>query len=136
MDSSKRQPATDRPAQVGWNPFTRIAFRFCFVYFGLYCVIQPMFVLVLLGGMAFQLPPDLLMWQHTALGPGLAWVGRTVFGVDAAWHSSGSGDQTIDWVLEFCLLVFAWSRPPRGRHSIAVAPTTGGWPDGSCWSSG
>ncbi|MFG1792052.1 DoxX family protein [Nocardia sp. NPDC049149] len=95
------------PEQAGWNPFARIAFRFCFVYFGLYCVIQPMFVLVLLGGMAFQLPTDLLMWQHTALGPGLAWVGRTVFGVDAAWHSSGSGDQTIDWVLEFCLLVFA-----------------------------
>jgi hypothetical protein len=93
-------------AQVAnWSSTTRVAFRFCFLYFSLYCVFTQIFTALL------PLPkidiPDLstffpmrqiVIWTalhifHTAQPPSFA--------------DTGSGDKTFDWVLAFCLLVIA-----------------------------
>jgi hypothetical protein len=33
--------ARDGESAFGWHPATQVAFRFCFVYFGLYVVMTP-----------------------------------------------------------------------------------------------
>ncbi|WP_245567980.1 DoxX family protein [Nocardia jiangxiensis] len=110
-------------ARARWNPFTRIAFRFCFLYFGLFCVLYPQLLFAFLGwfGSPRWLPDDAVVWQVRVLEPVYRWVGRTVFGVDAELNSSGSGDLALLWVLVFCVLVVAlvgtllWSTADRRR---------------------
>ena len=86
----------------------RICFRFCVVYFGLYCLLSMTIPFALLGVLG--------KWVRSHGGPWLAsltdavtgWAGRTFFGVDAVLHQdSGAGDQTAVWVLVFCILVVA-----------------------------
>src|SRR5882672_10579449 len=102
-----------------WRLATRIAFRFCFVYFGLYVVCTQMLggLLVLPVGSVPQfgrIPPMLNL---------TSWVATHVFGVTQALviTGSGSGDKTFDWVQAFCLLVIAfvattlWSLIDRRR---------------------
>ncbi|WP_412093903.1 DoxX family protein [Mycolicibacterium goodii] len=91
---------------VRWHPLWRIAFRFCVVYFGLYCVLNTYIVFELLGvlGRWIRSGP----WVVSLTDPVTGWVGRTLFGVDAVLHEdSGAGDQTALWVLVFCMLVAA-----------------------------
>jgi uncharacterized membrane protein YphA (DoxX/SURF4 family) len=110
-------------ARARWNPFTRIAFRFCFLYFGLFCVLYPQLLFAFLGwfGSNGRLPADAVVWQVRVLDPAYRWVGRTVFGVDAELNNSGSGDLALLWVLLFCVLVVAaagtllWSALDRRR---------------------
>ncbi len=103
---------------------SRIAFRFCFVYFGLFCLATQ-----ILGTM-FPIPkvdiPD----------PGTLWPLRQITFWTAAhlfraklpliYTDSGSGDKTFDWVLAFCLLVIAalatalWSVLDDKRESYAT----------------
>ncbi|MGV9678308.1 DoxX family protein [Nocardia sp. NPDC003482] len=97
-----RQEDSEQPA---WSPATRIAFRFCFLYFGLFCLTYPQPVTVFLGWAIRWLPEDAVMWQAHVLEPLLRRVGRGVFGADAAVRDTGSGDQAVFWVLLFCLLV-------------------------------
>jgi uncharacterized membrane protein YphA (DoxX/SURF4 family) len=102
-----------------WSSPTRVAFRFCFLYFSLYSVFTQILTSLL------PLPkidiPDLstffpmrqiVIWTalhvfHTAKPPSFA--------------DTGSGDKTFDWVLLFCLLVIAavgtavWSALDRQR---------------------
>jgi uncharacterized membrane protein YphA (DoxX/SURF4 family) len=101
---------------------TRIAFRFCVIYFGLFCVLYVQIMVVLAGLLGAVLPPGAAFWQMSALGPVTEWVGWHLFGVDAALHlDSRSGDQTAMWVLTFNLLVIAtvatalWSTLDRRR---------------------
>ena len=105
-----------------WSRVTKIAFRFAFVYFGLFCLLFPQILFVFTGAVGALLPQDAVLWQLGALDPALGWVARTVFGVDAGLHrDSGSGDQTVIWVLVFCLSVLAavacavWSMLDRHR---------------------
>ncbi|MHC9294440.1 DoxX family protein [Mycobacterium sp. LTG2003] len=105
-----------------WRGVTKIAFRFCFVYFGLFCLLFAQIVFVFAGIIGQWLPEQAVMWQMLLADPVLGWVGRTVFGVDAhVRHDSGSGDQAAIWVLVFCLLVVAvvatavWSVADRRR---------------------
>lgn len=105
-----------------WNSVHLIAFRFCCVYVTGFCLLFAQILFALLGVVGDLVPPSAIMWQLTTLAPVLEWVARTVFGVDATLHTdSGSGDQTVIWVLVFCLLVFAalvtvvWSVLDRGR---------------------
>ena len=110
-------------ARARWNPFTRIAFRFCFLYFVLFCVLYPQLLFAFLGwfGSNGWLPDDAVVWQVRVLEPGYRWVGRTVFGADAELNSSGSGDMALLWVLLFCVLSVAvagtvlWSLLDRRR---------------------
>ncbi|WP_062980306.1 hypothetical protein [Nocardia flavorosea] len=122
------RPEPARPTQ--WNPLTRLAFRFCFLYFGLFCLLTPPVVFELTGPLGRQLGYDAQFWHIRKLQPILNWVGRELFGTDVQLHSTGVGDQAIFWVLLFCILVVAvagtvvWSVLDRHR---AHYRTLAGW---------
>lgn len=126
------KPTTDpldsgaEPGPQPWPEVTKIAFRFCFLYFGLFCLLFAQITFAFLGIVGHWLPERAVMWQMTALGPAVSWVGRHVFGIEAVLHQdSGSGDQAAIWVLVFCLLVVAivgaavWSWLDRRRPDYA-----------------
>lgn len=126
------KPTTDpldsgaEPGPQPWPEVTKIAFRFCFLYFGLFCLLFAQITFAFLGIVGHWLPERAVMWQMTVLGPAVSWVGRHVFGVEAVLHQdSGSGDQAAIWVLVFCLLVVAivgaavWSWLDRRRPDYA-----------------
>ena len=106
----------------GWHLGPRIAFRFCFVYLGLFCLSTQIF------GSLFPIPkleiPDLSL----LLRPLLFWTADRVFGakLPLVYAGSGSGDKTFDWVLVFCLLAVAalatlvWSLLDRKRTNYAT----------------
>ncbi|APB00382.1 uncharacterized protein NS506_06346 [Nocardia seriolae] len=120
------ESATDRAGGGGeptrtWNPMSRIAFRFGFLYFVLFCVSYPQILIAFAGALQHQLTADWpSLWMSPSL-PVVKWVGRTVFGADVALHETGSGDQQIFWVLLFCVLVIAaagtvlWTLLDRNR---------------------
>src|ERR1043166_2003323 len=104
---------------VRWDPATRLAFRFCFLYFGLYVVTtQMLHGLILVPNWGFppleQLPP-----MKNVVG----WTAAHVFGVahPLVITGRGSGDRIFNWVAAFCLLVaaaagtIAWSVADRRR---------------------
>ncbi|UFS96642.1 DoxX family protein [Nocardia huaxiensis] len=100
------EPVPEEPK--GWNPATRILFRFVFVYFGLFCVLFPQILISFLGPFFAKLPEDLVMRYAELPSPIVEWVGRHVFDVEAVVrYDSGSGDQTYFFVMVFCLLVVA-----------------------------
>jgi uncharacterized membrane protein YphA (DoxX/SURF4 family) len=102
-----------------WSLALRIAFRFCFVYFGLFCLVTQ-----ILGGL-FPIPktevPDLATLPPVRQI--VLWTASHVFGIKhpLAYADTGSGDRTFDWILVFCLLVCAavatavWSALDRRR---------------------
>ena len=107
-----------------WRPATRIAFRFCFVYFGLYCLLT-------------QISTSLVPLPNVDVGdPSTFWPTRQIVMWTAShilrvtnplvYTASGSGDKTFDWVLQFCLLVItvlataAWSILDRRRENYAT----------------
>jgi hypothetical protein len=103
------------PAQVPWTIATRVAFRFCVAYFGMYVLFTQMFnglVVLPVGGIR---PPGL------RLRPLVGWVTAHVFHLQPLVLFTGSGDKTSDWVQAFCLLVIAavvtiaWSVVDRRR---------------------
>jgi hypothetical protein len=106
-----------------WSLMRCAMFRFCFVYFGLYCLATQIIV-----GL-FPVPiPNL-----DDLDPAAWWpIRQTVFWVAAhvfraplplVYTGSGSGDKAFDWVLTFCVLILAiaatgiWSALDRKRAS-------------------
>ena len=104
-----------------WRLPTRIAFRFCVVYLGLFCLTFAQITYVFTGVVSQWLPDRGVLWQMLALAPLTEWVGRTVFGVDSPLTDSGSGDQAAIWVMIFWLFVVAvvatvvWSVLDRRR---------------------
>ena len=99
-----------------WFLPTRVAFRFCFLYFGLYVLLTQM-----LNGL-LQLPIPRL--DRMLMAKPVEAVATKVFGVTQPLVIfSGSGDKTYDWVLAFCMLVIAaagtvvWSVVRRRRVS-------------------
>ncbi|KGI66525.1 DoxX family protein [Mycolicibacterium rufum] len=106
-----------------WHPATRVAFRFCVVYVGLFCLTFAQIVFVYAGILTRWLPPDAVIWQMTRIATVLTWVGRHVFGVDAVLHlDSNSGDQAVIWIMVFTYAVLAavatliWSVLDRRRR--------------------
>jgi uncharacterized membrane protein YphA (DoxX/SURF4 family) len=104
-----------------WSLAARIAFRFFFCYFTLFC-----FFTQILGGL-LSIPkvdiPDLAstVWVR----PVFLWTAKHVFGISQTlvFSDSGSGDKTFDWVMAFCFVVIAavatavWSVLDRRRLS-------------------
>ena len=89
-----------------WGVARRVAFRFLFVYLGLYC-----FSTQILAGLRL---PVLLKRSVPMLGtlwplrPITFWTATHVFGINRPLvYLSGTGDKTFDWVQAFCLLVLA-----------------------------
>src|SRR5690349_24535383 len=77
--------AAEAPPQP-WLVVTKIAFRFCFLYFGLFCLLFAQITFAFLGIVGHWLPESAVMWQMTLLEPMLSWIGSHVFGVDAVLH--------------------------------------------------
>jgi hypothetical protein len=103
--SSSPTPAAHVEAEPHWPLATRLVFRLCFVYFGLYVLTTQM-----LSGM-LRLPVISLPSLGTA--PGFRhlfiWSGTHLFGIarPIAFQATGSGDKTYDWVQSFTLIVIA-----------------------------
>ncbi len=122
-EAAPSQAATER-----WSAFLRIAFRFCVVYFGLYCVASQVINSVL------QIPTvDVPDWATLwPVRPVVFWVAAHVFGLKTplVYSGSGSGDKQFDWVLVFCIFVASalaaavWSILDRRRDSY---PTLEKW---------
>jgi hypothetical protein len=111
-------PAIERSAPR-WSLTTRIVFRFCLIYFGVYVVTTQMLpALLVLPVGEF---PDLNVIPPVR--PVVSWVAVHVFhvGYPLVVTGSGSGDKTYDWVHAFCVLVIAlvgtvvWSAIDRTR---------------------
>ncbi|MEV6561601.1 DoxX family protein [Nocardia sp. NPDC051756] len=105
---------TDTPAAetattpTVWNPSAQSAFRFCFVYLGLWCLLLTYIPFTLLGILGRWIRRYVSPWDMSLTDPVTGWVGRTFFGVDAVQHDdSGAGDQAAVWVLLLCILVVA-----------------------------
>jgi hypothetical protein len=106
LDDAKSKAAGSTPTP--WHASTRIAFRFCVVYFGLFCLWFAQITFVYTGVVGRWLPETAVMWQMIALEPITRWVGLHVFGIDTVLHlDSGSGDQAAIWLMVFCVLVVA-----------------------------
>lgn len=127
---SQTHTETHTDKVTAWRPLTRIAFRFCFLYFGLFCLWFAQLTFAFTGPLAMLLPDGAVQWQMLLTDPASRWVGRQLFGVDTQLHpGSGSGDQAAIWVAMFCLLVVAvvgtvvWSlldRDSTGYPRLAV----------------
>jgi hypothetical protein len=112
-------PVVETPPVIRWNAATRIAFRFCFLYFTLYVLTTQM-----IGGL-WIIPkveaPDLgaTGWMQRAID----WTAAHVFHMSSQYVKvdTGSGDKVIDWIHAFLLLVFSlaatavWSVLDRRR---------------------
>ena len=108
-------------APPSWSLPVRVAFRFCVVYFTAFCLTNQVLPMLLALpdndsiSLAF-LPP---------IRPIVFWVAAHLFHakLPLVTAGSGSGDKTFDWVLTFCLLVFAvaatalWSFLDRRRRA-------------------
>ncbi|MFI6166274.1 DoxX family protein [Nocardia sp. NPDC051052] len=93
---------------VDRNALAQIAFRFCVVYLGLFCLLLTYIPFALLGILGRWVRKYVGPWDMSLTDPVTGWVGRTFFGVDAVLHDdSGAGDQAAVWVLVLCLLVVA-----------------------------
>ncbi|MFI6041768.1 DoxX family protein [Nocardia sp. NPDC051321] len=99
---------TVETTSVDRNTLAQIAFRFCFVYLGLFCLLLTCIPFALLGIFGRWVRKYVGPWDMSLTDPVTGWVGRTFFGVDAVLHDdSGAGDQAAVWVLVLCLLVVA-----------------------------
>ncbi len=111
-------PITEVPLRP-WPLAARLAFRFCFVYFSLFCLTTQ-----ILGGL-IQIPKvDIPELQY--LPPISSLVNFTAVHIfqihkPLVTTGSGSGDKIVDWVLLFCYLILSavaaavWSVLDRQR---------------------
>jgi hypothetical protein len=107
---------------AGWSLAARVGFRFCVLYFGLYCLATQ-----ILGGLV-ALPVDFdIPDLSVPLRPIIFWAAAHIFKakLPLVFQGSGSGDKTFDWVLSFCLIVISaiatavWSLLDRKRANYA-----------------
>ncbi|WP_280488708.1 DoxX family protein [Nocardia farcinica] len=126
-DRQAAEPPAGQTVPVRWNPLTRIVFRFCFVYFGLFCLLFAQIVFAFLGYVVTLLPDDAMLWQMRTITPVVEWLGRTVFDTEVVLRTdSGSGDQAFIWTLVFGILVVSvlatlvWTVLDRRRTEYRV----------------
>jgi uncharacterized membrane protein YphA (DoxX/SURF4 family) len=116
-------PLRPEPQIRQWRLATRVAFRFCFVYFGMYCLLTQISTgLVPLPNV--DVPDPSTLWPTRQI---VTWTAVHIFRVRTPLvYVSGSGDKTFDWVLLFCLLVVAvlatavWSTLDARRENYST----------------
>ncbi|HEV3039935.1 MAG TPA: DoxX family protein [Candidatus Angelobacter sp.] len=104
-----------------WNLGLRIAFRFCFAYFTLYCL-STQIVPGMIAIPKVRIPSLGTIWplHHLSL-----WTAAHVFHISGplVTNITGSGDRVFDWVENFCVLSLAvvavviWSIVDRRRKN-------------------
>ncbi|MGK8523349.1 DoxX family protein [Nocardia asteroides] len=111
-----------------WRGPVRVAFRFVFLYIGLFCLVYPSIVPEFLGLAREGLPDWVNSCVARALRPVVEWTGTRVFGASVAANTASiSGDQAYFWVLVFVVLVVAvlgaaiWSVLDRDRPDYRAA---------------
>src|SRR4051812_48840563 len=95
--------AVQQAPRVRWTLATRIAFRWCCLYFTLY-VISTQMVSSLMPLPNTGVPP---LENTAALQRTVAWVAAHILRVSApvSFRTTGSGDKMADWALAFTLLL-------------------------------
>ena len=109
-------------AAEGWSAGKRLVFRFCFAYFGLYCLCGLFQAVILIP--KIDVPDPGTLWPFRQA---IFWVAAHLFGakLPLIFSGSGSGDKTFDWTEVFCVLIAAlfataiWSIFDRRRTSYA-----------------
>lgn len=117
------EPGASATTARTWSLPARVAFRFLFIYFTLYCladqIIQGVVVI-----------PKVDAPELDTIRPFrdiVFWVGAHLFGMKAplVFSGSGSGDKHFDWVVAFCILLTSaagaaiWTALDRGRRNYA-----------------
>ena len=103
---------------------SRVAFRFCFIYFGAYCLTTQI-ITSLIPLPNVDIPDPSTFWPVRSI---ILWSAAHIFRISQplVYTGSGSGDKTFDWVLLFLLLVFAtvgtavWTALDRKRPDYAT----------------
>ncbi len=97
----------ETPGPAAWSPLGRIAFRVAFLYFFT-------FIFCFGNGTIFSIFPVVGDWIDTVctwpFNHLAEWTGQSVFhltGLAAHWHPTGSGDTTLNWILNGLFIVFA-----------------------------
>ncbi|PYU30035.1 MAG: hypothetical protein DMG31_15250 [Acidobacteria bacterium] len=124
MGTQSQIEERSRETQVPhWSFVKRLTSRFCFSYFGLYCLTSQ-----ILGGLflitKFSVDPATL-WPMRQI---TLWTAAHIFGIThpLVYTGSGSGDKTFNWVETFCLLVLVvlatgiWSVLDRQRDNYVT----------------
>lgn len=103
MESVMTVPVEREAQATRWRWTTRIAFRFCFVYFGLYSLCTQI-ITGFVPVPSFDVPDPSTYWP---IRPIVFWTATHIFRVNKplVYLGSGSGDKTFDWVLLFCMLL-------------------------------
>jgi len=100
-----------------WSLSEKIGFRFSFIYFALYIIIQ--------NNGAYPFWGVLMKYPTQLLHKFIPWVGKNVLHLpyDITTFTGGSGDTTYDYVIVFVILIFAvfgtifWSVLDRNRDN-------------------
>jgi hypothetical protein len=120
---NKQAPPVIEPQILDWSPLTRLAFRFSFVYLGLYILAtQISGSLFLVPGVSYRGLG--LLWPMREI---TLWVARAILGIeDVLVYTGNNGETLFFWVQTFWLLVLAvaavsaWSVLDRRRGNDAT----------------
>lgn len=120
----RTEPVQHEAAIRPWSFATRVSFRFCFVYFGLYCIATQIFI-SLFPIPRVDIPDPSMLWP---IRPIILWIATHILRIShpVVYMETGSGDRTFDWILVLCLLVFAalatglWSFLDRQREEYVT----------------
>ena len=116
-------PVRQEAPAPAWHPATRVAFRFCFVYLGLYALTTQ------IAGGVFLLPTTYVPALGTTwpMRDITLWLAGHLFGVTQPLvYTGNSGDTVFHWVQAAWLLALAlaatalWSALDRGRREYVT----------------
>jgi hypothetical protein len=110
------------PQSERWTPLTRIAFRFSFVYLGLFALATQISG-SMLPNLSFYYRGMGRLWPMREV---TLWIGRNVFGAAGVEDVGAGGEPAFFWVQAFWVLIVAvlataiWSVLDRHRQNYAV----------------
>jgi hypothetical protein len=106
-----------------WKPLTRLAFRFCFAYLGLF-VLATQISGSMIPNLSFYYRGMGRLWPMRDV---TFWTARSIFGATGVDDASGGGEPLFLWVQTFWLLIAAvlataiWTVLDRRRLDYGVA---------------